>query len=137
MTRQQLPSSPARHGSRFAALATLWFGAIARVTTWLVVAVLTCGVPRAFAQASLQTILTNGPVSNRLNIVVLSEGYTSNQLAQFAVDATNAVNALLSHPPYQEYRSYFTAFPIKVPSNKPGSDPPADPLYHDTYFNSS
>ena len=31
----------------------------------------------------MQTILTNGPVSNRLNIVVLSEGYTTNQLAQF------------------------------------------------------
>jgi hypothetical protein len=85
----------------------------------------------------MQTILTNGPVSNRLNIVVLSEGYTSNQLAQFAVDATNAVNALLSHPPYQEYRSYFNAFAIKVASNESGSDHPADPLYHDTYFNSS
>src|ERR1035437_9599123 len=137
MTRQQLPSSPARHGSRSAALATLWFDAIARVIAWLVVAVLTCGVPRAFAQASLQTILTNGPTSNRLNVVVLSEGYTSNQLALFSIDATNAVNALLSHPPYQEYRAYFNAFAIKVASNASGSDHPAWPSYHDTYFSSS
>ena len=137
MNRQQLLSPPARHGSWFAALATLWFGAIAWVTAWLVVAVLTCGVPRAFAQASLQTILTNGPTSNRLNVVVLSEGYTSAQLAQFSVDATNAVNALLSHPPYQEYRAYFNAYAIKVASVESGSDHPSWPQNRDTYFNSS
>ena len=85
----------------------------------------------------MQTILTNGPVSNRLNIAVLSEGYTASQLAQFPVDATNAVNALLSHLPYQEYRSYFNAFAIKVASNESGSDHPASGVYHDTYFNST
>jgi hypothetical protein len=85
----------------------------------------------------MQTILTNGPTTNRLNIVVLSEGYTTNQLPQFLVDATNAVNALLSHPPYQSYRSYFNAFAIKVGSNESGSDHPSSGVYHDTYFNSS
>src|ERR1035437_7206808 len=137
MTRQQLPSSPARHGSRSAALATLWCGAIARVTTWLVVAVLTCGVPRAFAQASLQTILTNGPTSNRLNVVELSESYISNELAQFSADATNAVNAILSHPPYQEYSAYFNAYAIKVASSQSGSDHPSWGSYVSTYFSSS
>jgi hypothetical protein len=73
----------------------------------------------------MQTILTNGPVSNRLNIVVLSEGYTTSQLAQFPADATNAVNALLSHAPYQEYKAYFNAFAIKVASSQSGSDHPA------------
>ena len=43
----------------------------------------------------MQTILINGPVSNRLNIVVLSEAYTTNVLGQFLVDATNAINARL------------------------------------------
>ena len=87
----------------------------------LIAAVVTCGPPRAFAQPSMQTILTNGPVSNRLNIAVLSEGYTATQLAQFLVDATNAVTALLSHQPYQEYSNYFNAYAIKVASNRSGS----------------
>jgi hypothetical protein len=85
----------------------------------------------------MQTILTSGPVSNRLNIVVLSEGYTSSQLAQFAVDATNAVNALLSHAPYREYRNYVNAFAIKIASNQSGSDHPSWPTNVDTYFNST
>jgi hypothetical protein len=83
----------------------------------------------------MQTILTNGPVSNRLNMVVLSEGYTSSQLAQFSVDATNAVKALLSHPPYQEYSNYFNAFAIKVASSQSGSTHPGV-ITNNTYFSS-
>ena len=79
------------------------------------------------AQPSMQTILTNGPVSNRLNVVVLSEGYMTNQLAQFLVDATNAVRALLSHPPYQEYSNYFNAFAIPVASASPAPPIPSTP----------
>jgi hypothetical protein len=97
---------------------------------------MTCRAPRAFSQPSMQTILTNGPVSNRLNIAVLSEGYTANQLAQFLVDATNAVNGLLSHPPYQEYSNYFNAFAIKVASNQSGSSHPQYGITKNTYFNS-
>ena len=76
-------------------------------------------------------------MSNRLNIVVLSEGYTSNQLAQFLVDATNAVNTLLSHPPYHEYRNYVNAFAIKVASTDSGSDHPFYGISRNTYFNST
>jgi hypothetical protein len=91
----------------------------------------------AQAQASMQTILTNGPISNRFNLVFLSEGYTSNQLGQFLVDATNAVRALLAHQPYQEYSNYFNAFAIKVASAQSGSDHPASAQYVNTYFNST
>jgi hypothetical protein len=103
----------------------------------MVAAFVTLGASLASAQPSMQTILTNGPVSNRLNLVLLSEGYTSGQLTQFSADATNAVSALLSHSPYQEYRSYFNAFAIKVASNQSGSDHPGSGVYRDTYFNST
>ncbi len=88
-------------------------------------------------QATFQTVLTNGPASNRLNVVLLSEGYTSDQLPAFLQDATNAVNDLLSHEPYTEYRRYLNAFAIAVPSPQSGSDHPADLIYKNTYFNSS
>jgi hypothetical protein len=89
------------------------------------------------AQPVMQTILTNGPASNRLNIVLLSEGYTTNQLPQFLMDATNAVNTLLSHSPYSEYRAYFNAFAISVASAQSGSDHPSYPQYRNTPFNST
>jgi len=71
-----------------------------------------------------------------MNVVVFSEGYTTNQLAQFLADATNAVHALLANPPYCEYRAYFNAYSISVASKETGSDHPAWPQYRDTYFDS-
>jgi len=108
-----------------------FLAAVAGLALWL------GGVVDAQVQPPLITILTNGPVSNRLNIVVLSEGYTSVQLGQFLVDATNAVNQLLAHPPYSEYRGYCNAFAIKVASSQAGSDHPVRNAYVNTYFNSS
>ena len=97
---------------------------------------LTATLP-SVAQAVRSTILTNGPSANRINLVVLSEGYQTNQLSQFLVDATNAVNNLLSAPPYLEYRSYFNAFAIAIASTNSGSDHPSQGVFKNTYFNSS
>ncbi len=91
----------------------------------------------AHGQPSMSTLVANGPVSNRLNIVFFSEGYTNNQSAQFLDAATNAAIALLSHPPYQEYRSYFNAYAIFVASRQSGSSHPADGITNNTYFGST
>jgi hypothetical protein len=94
--------------------------------------------PPSFAQATVHTILTNGPSANRLNIVVLSEAYNSTDLAaKFLTDATNAVNNLFAYQPYQEYRSYCNAYAISVASAQSGSDHPAYFTFKNTYFNSS
>src|SRR5437763_8240563 len=85
--------------------------------------------------ATLTPILNNGPTSNRINIVVLSEGYQSAQLTQFLADATNAVKKLLAASPYSEYSNYFNAFAISVASVQSGSDhyTPSTTLVN-TYF---
>jgi len=93
--------------------------------------------PAAPAQPVFQTILTNGPASNRFNIVFLSEGYTTSQLAQFQIDATNALHALFAHQPYSEYSNYFNAFAISVASTNSGSTHPAYGQSRNTFFNSS
>jgi hypothetical protein len=103
----------------------------------LLIALVIAITPSLQAQPSMQTIFTNGPTSNRLNIVVLSEGYTSGQLGQFFLDASNAVRVLLTHPPYHEYSNYVNAFAIKVASAQPGSDHPAYGVTVNTYFNST
>ncbi len=96
----------------------------------------------ARGQSTMTTLLANGPVSNRLNIVFFSEGYTNNQSVQFLNAATNALSALLlgkntSLPPYQEYQGYFNAYAIFVVSKQAGSSHPADGIVADTYFGSS
>ena len=91
----------------------------------------------SFAQGTLYTLLTNGPTAKRINVVVLAEGYTTNQLGQFLSDATNAVNNLLTAAPYQEYKNYFNGFAIFVASVESGSDHPISGTFKNTYFNST
>ncbi len=97
---------------------------------------LTSSAGLALAQGTLTPLLTSGPVSNRVNLVVLSEGYTSARLGQFLGDATNLVNHFLGTMPWQEYRDYVNAYAISVASAQSGSDHPTDPRWVDTYFNS-
>jgi hypothetical protein len=104
--------------------------------SFLCVLLWACGLLPAQGQI-LHLIHTNGPTSARINLVILSEGYTSNQLAQFLVDATNLVNRLLEVAPYAEYRTYFNAFAISTASRESGSDHPQEGIFRDTYFNST
>jgi hypothetical protein len=100
----------------------------------LVVALAFC---RDASAQTLFPILSNGPPAQRLNILVLSEGYNQSALAQFQVDATNLINGFLAAEPYNEYRQYFNAFGLAVASAESGSDHPSRSEFHDTYFNST
>ena len=87
---------------------------------------------------TLYTIQSTGPVSNRLNIVIFSEGYTANDLAgHFLSDATNTMNNLFYWQPYQEYQNYCNVYAIAVPSVNKGSTHPLYSLTANTFFGSS
>ena len=102
-----------------------------------------------FRSVEAQTLVTNpppflttnictGPTSQRLNIVVLGDGYTSNQIALFQTHVTNmVVNSLFNKEPYNAYSSYFNVFSISVASLQEGSDHPESGVYNDTYFDST
>jgi hypothetical protein len=89
------------------------------------------------AQTNFTTITANGPASNRVNLVILAEGYLASQLAQFQADATNVANLLLTNQPYAAYRSYFNVYAIAVASAQAGSDHPNNSQFVNTYFNST
>jgi hypothetical protein len=87
---------------------------------------------------TLFTVRLTGPVSNRLNVVYLSEGYTASDLAsRFLGDVTNAMNNLFAVQPYQEYQAYCNVFAIAVPSTNSGSTHPYYQLTNSTFFGSS
>ena len=90
----------------------------------------------ASGQTNFYTLQTNGPASNRVNVVFLAEGYTSGQFSQFLTNATNAMNSLFGTAPFSEYRPYCNAYAIAVASTQSGSDHPPS-LFVNTYFNST
>lgn len=95
------------------------------------------GVLRA-QTATLFTVEENGPRSERINIVFLSEGYTTTDMPNFAGHVTNAVNFLFSKEPWQQYRSYCNVYRIEIASNQSGCDngnTSGANGTRDTYFN--
>jgi hypothetical protein len=89
------------------------------------------------AQGSIQQILHNGATDKRLNIVILSEGYTNLELTKYLADANTLLIRLLETQPFQEYAGYFNAFAISIASNESVSDHPSRNIFLDTYFNST
>src|ERR1039458_8987520 len=95
---------------------------------------------RPSESAIFSTIITNGPTTNRVNLVIFSEGYTNGQLAVFLNDATNTANFFLGAEPYAEYSNHFNVFAIFTNSAHSGSthlnNPDQGYVTNYTYFNS-
>ena len=89
------------------------------------------------AQATISPLLITGPPYARINIVLLSEGYTQQQLPRFQTDAGKIVTRLLLFAPFQEYANSFNAYAIAVASQDSGADHPLSNDYRNTFFNST
>ena len=70
-------------------------------------------------------IVDNGPATQRFNIVMLSDGYRSDQMSQFASDALNFANTLLSEAPYDRLGPAINVYRVDVASTDAGQDDPA------------
>jgi len=93
--------------------------------------------------ATYYTLATNGPASNRLCIVFLSEGYTSAETNLFLSNCTNAMNsyfgggAYTGEEPFVEYSNYFNVYAVFTNSAQAGSDHPFYSTTKTTAFNST
>lgn len=72
----------------------------------------------------VDTLQFSGNIDQRINLVILGDGYMENELDQFVLDANNFSNDFFSQTPFAEYQDYFNVFIIKVPSNESGASHP-------------
>lgn len=87
---------------------------------------------------TLFTVQNNGPRSERINIVFLSEGYTTADMPNFATHVNTAMNFLFTKEPWAQYRSYCNVYRIEIASNESGCDngnTSGASGTRDTYFN--
>lgn len=116
-----------------------------RLRLFVIMATSLAGLAAHSSAAAFYTLATNGPSSNRLCLVFLSEGYTSAQANTFLADCTNAMKVFFSgggfpsDPAFVEYSNYFNAYAIFTNSVNAGSDHPAQipAVFKDTVFNSA
>jgi hypothetical protein len=91
------------------------------------------------AAEPVTTIRANGSPSNRVDIVVLGDGYTAAEIGAglYAAHVENAITGLFAQQPYAEYRNYFNVHRVDVPSAESGADHPSRGVFRSTAFNSS
>ena len=65
-------------------------------------------------------ILENGPRDKRINMVILGDGFTAGQQADFVADASNLVDYLFNKSPFNQYKNYFNVYAVKVISAESG-----------------
>lgn len=104
--------------------------------------------PELKAQTFPTNIIQNsGDINKRINYVYLGDGYMSSEQSTFAADAVAINNDMFSQKPFSNYKNFFNAYTISVPSNNSGADhpgtatdvnEPASPIMNvDTYFDST
>jgi len=106
-----------------------------------------CMAGIAFGQQyQVDTLYKTGPLDNRINVVILGDGFTQQELPKFAAEAKKFADFFLGYDPYVRYRDYFNFFAIRTPSVESGVTNPgtAPDAYKDqpigtknTFFGSS
>ncbi len=70
----------------------------------------------------VDSLVQNGPSANRIDLVILGDGYRDVDQAQMTTDATALVTALFGGTPYREYAGLFNVKLVHVVSVETGAD---------------
>lgn len=82
-------------------------------------------------------IVKNGNPENKVDLVILAEGYTSFELYKFVEDAKRVTQYLFDTEPFKSEKSKFNVTAVLTPSVESGTDIPGENIYKNTHFNSS
>ncbi|WP_353719584.1 M64 family metallopeptidase [Dyadobacter sp. 676] len=94
---------------------------------------LLCTTTSAFGQHyRVDTLYKTGPLDNRINVVILGDGFMQEEMPKFAAEAKKFSDFFRSYEPFDRYRDYFNFFAIRTPSKdsgitNPGTAPDAYP----------
>ena len=81
---------------------------------------------------TVTTISNQGPSANRLDLVILGDGYTAGQLGQYALNVQSTLQSFFAQEPFREYQRYFNVHRIDVVSAESGADHPELGVFRNT-----
>jgi hypothetical protein len=81
--------------------------------------------------------LKNGDPSEKVDIVVLPEGYAQEEMGQFISDCNRFAEDFFTFAPYSENKDKFNIYGVLAPSKESGTDRPNKDIWKQTLLNSS
>jgi len=79
----------------------------------------------------------SGPSDKKVDIVILPEGYTKDEMEQFKKDCAKFAGYLFNASPYKENQDKFNIWGVEAPSLESGTDIPAKNIWKRSLLNSS
>ncbi len=77
-----------------------------------------------------------GTPENCIDVAIMAEGYTKDEMALFIKDAKIACEALFSHEPFRSMKSRFNIVAVESPSKDSGVSAPKNGIWKNTAFSS-
>ncbi len=84
-----------------------------------------------------RVIMENGNPEEKVDLVILAEGYKMEEMDRFLSDARRLTGYLFAQEPFKSARSCFNVRAVLSPSVDSGTDLPGEGIYKNTVFNSS
>ena len=88
------------------------------ILTWIVIA------HSSLLFGQVVTLQETGSSAKRIDVVLVGDGYTSDELDKFASDVNTFLTGFFQEEPFREYRNYFNVRRIDVASLESGVDHP-------------
>lgn len=82
-------------------------------------------------------VLNNGEPAQKVDIVILAEGYTTSEKDAFREDVEKVAGYLFSEEPFKSEKGNFNIRAVFTPSAESGTDVPGEHIYRNTVFNST
>ncbi len=92
---------------------------------------------RAASAAPAQTIVNNGDPANRVDVVIVGDGYTAAEMSKYQSDIQQFVGHMFEQEPLKEYQRFFNVHRLDVASAQSGADHPETGTFRDTAFDST
>jgi IgA Peptidase M64/Peptidase M64 N-terminus len=82
--------------------------------------------------ARVWPVLKNGPSADKVDLLLMGDGYTDAEMDKWHADARRLTDTLFAASPFKEHRSDFNVWAIDTPAEQSGVSRPSDAVYRDT-----
>ncbi len=81
-------------------------------------------------------LMINGPVNQKVDLVIIGDGYTEDEQKDFEKDARHFMDVLFSYEPFKDMKDHFNIRIVFSPSQESGTDIPGQNIWRNTVLNS-
>ena len=82
--------------------------------------------------ARVWAVMQNGPPADKVDLLLLGDGYTKAEMDKWHADAKRLTDILFSQPPFREHRNAFNVWAIDTPADERGVSIPSDGIWRNS-----